>query len=58
MVDPSSSMNPPPPLFSIPNLRVHVGAVQVHLAAMLVDEVADVANLLVEDAKGRRVRDL
>ena len=40
-----------------PDLRVHVGAVHVHLAAVLVDDVAHLGDRLLEDAVRRRVRD-
>ena len=33
-----------------PDLRVHVGAVHVHLTAVLVDDVADLADVVLEDA--------
>ncbi len=36
---------------------VEVGAVEVHLAAVLVDEVADLADAVLEHAVGRRVGD-
>jgi hypothetical protein len=40
-----------------PHLRVHVGAVHVDLAAVLVDERADLADALLEDAVRARVGD-
>ena len=40
-----------------PDLGVHVGAVQVDLAAVLVDEVADLGNRPLEDAVRARIRD-
>src|SRR5207245_9918453 len=39
------------------DLRVHVGAVHVDLAPVLVDDLADLADRLLEDAVRRRVRD-
>ena len=39
------------------DLRVHVGAVHVHLAAVLVDDLADALDVLLEDAVRRRVGD-
>ena len=38
------------------HLRVHVGAVHVHLTAVLMDDVADGADLVLEYAMGGRVR--
>ena len=40
-----------------PDLRVHVGAVHVHLAAMLVDDGADLADFFLEHTVRRRIRD-
>ena len=40
-----------------PDLRVHVGAVHVHLPAVLVDDVADGADLVLEDAVRRGIGD-
>ena len=40
-----------------PHLGVHVGAVQVDLAAVVVDDPADVADPRLEDAVGRGVGD-
>ena len=40
-----------------PDLRVHVRAVHVDLAAVLVDDAADFLDVLFEDAVGRRVGD-
>ena len=40
-----------------PDLRVHVGAVHVNLTAVLVDDVADLADVVLEDAVRRRIRD-
>src|SRR5439155_23507854 len=37
------------------HLRVHVGAVEIDLSAMLVDNVADVADMLLEHAVGRGI---
>ena len=39
-----------------PDLRVHVGAVHVHLAAVLVDDRADLADVVLEHAVRRRDR--
>jgi hypothetical protein len=39
------------------DLGVHVGAVHVHLAAVLVDDRADVLDRRLEHAVGRRIRD-
>ena len=40
-----------------PHLCVHVGAVHVHLSAVLVDDVADGADLVLENTMRRGVRD-
>ena len=39
------------------DLSVHVGAVHVHLTAVLVDDGADLPDVVLEDAVRRRVRD-
>jgi hypothetical protein len=40
-----------------PDLRVHIGAVHVHLPAVLVDDVADGADAVLEDAVRRGIGD-
>src|SRR5258705_159529 len=40
-----------------PDLRIHVGAVEINLSAMLVDDVANVADVLLEHAVGRGIGD-
>ena len=40
-----------------PDLGVHVGAVHVHLAAVLVDDGADLADVVLEHTMRRRIRD-
>src|SRR6266481_8526173 len=39
------------------DLCVHVGAVEIDLSAMLVDDVADIADMLLEHAVGRGIGD-
>src|SRR5947209_12008048 len=39
------------------DLRVEVGAVEIDLAAMAMDDVADLANVLLEHAMGRGIGD-
>src|SRR6185503_2391588 len=40
-----------------PDLRIQVGAVEIDLSAMAMDDVADLANLLLEHAMGRGIGD-
>src|SRR5262245_4209027 len=40
-----------------PDLRVHVRTVHVHLSAMFVDDVADLADVVLEHAVRRRIGD-
>src|SRR6185437_12049323 len=40
-----------------PDLRIQVGAVEIDLSAMAMDDVADLANLLFEHAMGRGISD-
>ena len=40
-----------------PDLRIHVGAVEIDLSAMAVDDVADLADVLLEHAMGRGIGD-
>src|ERR1700674_2959189 len=40
-----------------PDLRIHVGAVEIDLAAMAMHDVADLADMLLEHAMGRGVGD-
>lgn len=45
------------PWRGVPNLRVHVSAVHVHLSAVMVNDVARLLNSFFEDAARRRVGD-